>query len=93
MMGFLFGVIVGAFACYVILREGIKINWRKMLIAGIVMLALISIWGLLTFPVTVGELERVGVLEVERVEKTLLPHEIPWPEWMEELREKEGDRN
>ncbi|MCL0098068.1 hypothetical protein M1O19_06095, partial [Dehalococcoidia bacterium] len=64
MMEFLLGLVVGAFACYVILREKINISGRKVLIAGIVVLALMFIWGLLTFPVT-SELQRVETREWE----------------------------
>ena len=48
-MEFLLGVTVGAFACYVILREKINISGRKVLIVGTVVLALMFIGGLLIF--------------------------------------------
>ncbi|MCL0069596.1 hypothetical protein M1N85_02695 [Dehalococcoidia bacterium] len=91
MVEFLFGVTVGAFACYVILREKINIGGRKVLIVGMVVLALMFIGGLLTFmvafPVT-SELQCVETREWE-----LHPQEIRLPDCLQERMGEEGDGN
>ena len=81
-MEFLLGLVVGAFACYVILRERINISGRKVLIVGLVVLAVMFIGVLLTFlvafPVT-SELQRVETREWE-----LHPQEIRLPDCLQE---------
>jgi len=77
MMEFLLGLIVGAFACYVILREKINISGRKVLIVGMVGLAVMFVWGLVAFPVT-SEFQRVETPEWE-----LHPQEIRLPDCLQ----------
>ncbi len=82
-MEFVLGAIVGALACYVILRSGV--NVRKLLIGiAIVIVALVVIIFVLAYPVT-EELTRGEITEVIR--------EIPLPEWLEEIEREKGDRN
>jgi membrane associated rhomboid family serine protease len=68
-MEFVLGVIVGVFACYVILREKINVG-RLLWIVAIVLFALIFVGGLLLFPVT-EELTLGEVRETRR--ENLLP--------------------
>ena len=79
MIEFLFGIVVGAFVCYIVLRERIKLGKRLLIAAAIITLIVISLGALTTLPITIHQ--------ETKFEETQPPYEtLPLPEWLEEKK-------